>query len=62
MREGKSVKWAVCDEEVTLEGKVWGILSGICDKVGDIWMRELGGITLPLIMADSGLKYGSKYL
>ena len=39
--------------------KMPGILSSICDKVGDICMRELGGNSPPLIMAGSGSKAGA---
>ena len=56
------MKQAVCDEEVTPEGKVRGILSSICGKVGGICMRELGVNNSPLIMVDSGLKGRSKYI
>jgi len=56
------VKQAVYDEEVTPEGKVRGILSSICDEVGDICMGELGGNNSPLIMVGSGLKGRSKYI
>ncbi|CAZ82670.1 unnamed protein product [Tuber melanosporum] len=58
-KEGKLEKQAGCDEEVTLENKVQGILSNVRDKVGDICMRELSKNNSPLIMANSGSK-GSK--
>ena len=48
------MKQAVCDEEVTPEGKVRGILSSICGKVGGICMRELGG--------DSPVDYGGLWV
>ncbi|RPA98904.1 beta and beta-prime subunits of DNA dependent RNA-polymerase [Choiromyces venosus 120613-1] len=58
-KEGKLEKQAGCDEEITLENKVQGILSNVRDKVGDICMRELSKNNSPLIMANSGSK-GSK--
>jgi len=59
-KEGKLEKQAGCDEEVTLENKVQGILSNVRDKVGDICMRELSKNNSPLIMANSGSKGKSK--
>lgn len=55
-KAGKLEKQAGCDEELTLENKVQGILSAVRDKVGDICMRELSKNNAPLIMANSGSK------
>lgn len=55
-KEGRLEKQAGCDEELTLENRVQGILSAVREKVGDICMRELSRNNSPLIMANSGSK------
>ncbi|KAF8433614.1 hypothetical protein BGX38DRAFT_1275957 [Terfezia claveryi] len=58
-KNGTLEPMAGCNEELTLENKVQGILSAVRDKVGDACMKELSRNNSPLIMANSGSK-GSK--
>lgn len=55
-KEGKLEKQAGCDEEMTLENLVTGVLNEVRERVGDICMKELSRNNAPLIMACSGSK------
>ncbi|ORY11690.1 DNA-directed RNA polymerase III subunit RPC1 [Clohesyomyces aquaticus] len=55
-KDGRLQRDAGCDEEMTMENKIGGILSGVRQAAGDVCFEELSKWNAPLIMAKCGSK------
>ncbi|KAF2634378.1 DNA-directed RNA polymerase III subunit RPC1 [Massarina eburnea CBS 473.64] len=55
-KEGRLPRDAGCDEEMTMENRIGGILSGVRQAAGDICFDELSRWNSPLVMARCGSK------
>ncbi|KAF2005986.1 beta and beta-prime subunits of DNA dependent RNA-polymerase [Amniculicola lignicola CBS 123094] len=55
-KEGKLERDTGCDEEMTMENRIGGILSGVRQAAGDICFEELSRWNAPLLMAKCGSK------
>ncbi|KAF1962438.1 beta and beta-prime subunits of DNA dependent RNA-polymerase [Byssothecium circinans] len=55
-KEGRLQRDAGCDEEMTMENQIGGILSGVRQAAGDICFDELSRWNSPLLMARCGSK------
>ncbi|KAF2198820.1 beta and beta-prime subunits of DNA dependent RNA-polymerase [Delitschia confertaspora ATCC 74209] len=55
-KEGKLIRDPGCDEEMTMENRIGGILSGVRQAAGEICFDQLSRWNAPLLMAKCGSK------